>query len=247
MSSDASSEGVISSVVREGVTHIGWSRAQKKNAFNSALAVQLASAISTAAVREECAVIELSAEGSVFCAGWDLDEIRDVQSKGRDAALSMIQTGRRVYDAMDASDAIVVAVVNGPVFGFGVGMLCHADVVIAREGATIGLPELKAGVVPASVLADLIGAVGPKLALKWCTDGRVAPHEALASGLISAYVPATDLESTVAGIVEPLTSVHVPSLRATKKLARDMKEMNPMTRRAYGEKSSVDHLVSDHG
>lgn len=243
----ASTDGVVSIDLQGSVTRITWSRTPKKNAFNSTFALKLADAIGTAGTRPDCAVIELRAEGSVFCAGWDLDEIGQIRSAGRDAAMSMIRNGRRVYDAMDATDALVVAVVDGAVFGFGVGLLCHADTVVAREGVTIGLPELKAGVVPASVLADLIGAVGSKLALKWCTDGRVNPHEATASGLVAAYVPAEQLEEKVSETVQALASVDCASLRATKRLAREMKSMDATTRRDFGERSSVDHLVGGHG
>lgn len=207
------------SVVRDGrVVTVAWSRPSRMNAFDSSTALRLASVLDTLAGDDNLSVVVLRPGGPVFCAGWDLGEITAARESGETAVESLIAAGRRCLDAVDALSATVVIVVEGRVLGFGVSMLAHGDFVVMSDDALIALPEMQVGIVPAAVLGDITPVVGASRAMHWALSGSVPMQEALDSGLVSEFVPAAALDSTVAALIERLGAVAPAALHATKRL-----------------------------
>lgn len=67
----------------------------------------------------------------------------------------------------------VIAAVNGPAFGGGCEMAVNCDLVIASEGASFGLPEVKRGVTPfGGALPRLMHIVGRQRATEMALTGR---------------------------------------------------------------------------
>lgn len=132
-----------------------------------------------AATRADSAVVLLGTDGR-FCEGLDL------ATAAADAAA--VRSGLRRFaallDRLDALDVPVIAVVEGPALGGGLGLAAIADVVIAGPRARFGLPEALVGLIPAVVFPLLVRRVGPAVARRLALG--VAPvdaSEALRLGL----------------------------------------------------------------
>jgi len=67
----------------------------------------------------------------------------------------------------------------------------HCDIVIAGEGATLGQPEVRFGIMPgASGVQRFVRAAGKAASMRWLLTGdRMNAAEALRLGLVSEVVP----------------------------------------------------------
>jgi enoyl-CoA hydratase/carnithine racemase len=220
---------------------VRWSRPEKRNAFDSVLAGRLADELESLAANPDLSVVALRPQGPVFCAGWDLDEIEGVTSQEQAAAL--VGSGRRCLTAIDGLPHVVVSAVERSTLGFGVAMIAHSDVTLVSESARILLPELQHGIVPASVLGDLVAKVGRARALRWCLAGEVPLDEAVASGLVTEVVDADRFEEVVGERIESISRQVPSAVHATKRLSTTLKGDHSMAYQA-GDQFAVAMLSS---
>jgi enoyl-CoA hydratase len=108
----------------------------------------LADALRAAGRDQRTRVVVLRAEGRGFCAGVDIKEMQ--QTEGFDA---LIGANRGCFDAFGAvyeCAVPVVAAVHGFCLGGGIGLVGNADIVVAADDATFGLPEVDRGALGAA-------------------------------------------------------------------------------------------------
>jgi len=123
------------------------------NALNVAGWFELADLIRAAGADPEVRVVVMRAEGKGFCAGVDIKELQaDPQA--------IIGVNRGCYAAFAAvyeCEVPVIAAVHGFCLGGGIGLAGNADIVIASDDATFGLPEVDRGALGAAThLARLV-------------------------------------------------------------------------------------------
>src|SRR6266581_2778649 len=102
----------------------------------------LADAVTTAGRDPGTAAVILMAAGRGFCAGVDIKELQ------RDGHLAVIGCNRGCYAAFAAvyeCEVPVIAAVHGYCLGGGIGLVGNADIVVASDDATFGLPEVDRG------------------------------------------------------------------------------------------------------
>lgn len=136
----------------EGTARLTLTRGAKRNAVNAELAAEFRVAVS-GMVSDGVRSAVLAADGPAFCAGADLKELGT--------------SGHAVDDVVDvllSSPVHWTAVVRRPAFGAGLAILAACPLVIASEGATFGLPELRAGFFPAALMAGQTSLVGARAA-----------------------------------------------------------------------------------
>lgn len=209
--------GEIHSVIVGSVARVRWSRINKRNAFNSIVASRLSNVLEQLSSIASVTAVVLQSEGPVFCAGWDLDEIAGVTNERQ--AADLVGSGRRCLNAIDQLPQVVITAVEGAALGFGVALLAHSDVTLVSTTARLLLPELHHGIVPASVLGDLVARVGRSDALRWCLRGEIPIDEALASGLVTELIEPHVFEDAVNERVQSI-AVQVPAaVQAIKRLS----------------------------
>ena len=115
----------------------------------------LADALCAAGREPSTRVVVLRAAGRGFCAGVDIKQLRD--EPGHDALIGVNRGCHAAFGAVYDCAVPVIAAVHGFCLGGGVGLAGNADVVIASEDATFGLPEVDRGVLGAAThLARLV-------------------------------------------------------------------------------------------
>ena len=93
-------------------------------------------------------VVVLRAEGRGFNAGVDIKEMQ--ATSGFDALIGANRGCFAAFAAVYECAVPVIAAVNGYCLGGGIGLAGNADIVIASEDATFGLPEVKQGALGAA-------------------------------------------------------------------------------------------------
>jgi enoyl-CoA hydratase len=115
----------------------------------------LADALSATGADPAVRVVVLAAEGRGFCAGVDIKEMQ--RTPGHEALIAANRGCFAAFAAVYDCAVPVIAAVHGFCLGGGVGLAGNADLVVAAEDATFGLPEVDRGALGAAThLARLV-------------------------------------------------------------------------------------------
>ncbi len=132
-------------------------RPEKRNALSRQLLADLKQAFHDFHQERQVRAVILTGAGSVFCAGADLAEM---QMAGVDPAAQQIWYEdtllyRDLIETMLRFPKPIIAAVNGAALAGGAGLVLAADLVVASQDASFGLPEPRRGII-AGVVAPLL-------------------------------------------------------------------------------------------
>lgn len=173
----------------DGARVLRLTRPAKLNAITKAILVALTRCLDEME-RERARLLVIVGEGAkAFCAGTDLAETQAMPLDARQAKSVM---ARDLLVRLSRSPVLSVAAVNGLAFGGGLELAMACTLRVAAAHATVSLPEIKLGLLPAYAGTQFLPAlVGPSRALDIMLTGRVVDaQEALGMGLLSRVVPA---------------------------------------------------------
>jgi enoyl-CoA hydratase len=106
---------------------------------------------------------------------------------------------------------------NGQVLAGGLGLALACDLIVAREGATFGTPEINVGVFPFMIMALIYRNVGRKKTNELLLLGeRVDAHEAERLGIVNRVVPAAEFDAFVEAWATKLASTSPVLMRLGK-------------------------------
>ncbi len=117
------------------------------NALDVAGWYALAEAVLAAGHVPDNRVVIVRAEGRGFCAGVD---IKEIQARGDEALIGANRGCFAAFAAVYECEVPVIAAVQGFCLGGGVGIAGNADIVVASDDATFGLPEVDRGALGAA-------------------------------------------------------------------------------------------------
>jgi len=209
-----------------GIATIVLSRPEKKNALSIALRDEVSDAVDGLVRDGAVKAIVVTGAGSIFSAGFDLGEFRNLGDP--EHAARLWASSDRFHHALLGCPLPTLAAVNGPALagGFDLAILC--DIRIATSSATFAHPEVTFGDVVYGPLRELVGgAVARELAL---TGRPVDAAEALALRLVSAVVEPDQLNAEIARWTGYLARVPRELLMRTKqKIIRGAGQYRPRT------------------
>lgn len=174
---------------QDGIGIVTLSRPEKRNSMTRAMFGQLAGVVSDVEKGDEVRVLVIRGEeGAGFCAGDDLSELVRIQPSGIRDFLLM---GQDILTRLESLPLPVIAAIDGNALGGGLELALACDLILASEGAKLGLPEIGLGIIPGlGGTIRLPRAVGPGRAREMIFSGRMlGASEALAWGLVQAVFP----------------------------------------------------------
>ncbi|HZU80171.1 MAG TPA: enoyl-CoA hydratase family protein [Acidimicrobiales bacterium] len=182
------------------------------NALDVAAWFALADALTAAGRDPEVRVVVLRAEGRGFCAGVD---IKEIQARGDEALVGVNRGCAAAFAAVYDCEVPVVAAVQGFCLGGGIGLAGNADIVVAADDATFGLPEVDRGALGAAThLARLV----PQHRMRQMvyTAEPVTAAEMAAYGSLAAVVPRDELVEAAYAIADKIAAKSPTILRRAK-------------------------------
>jgi methylglutaconyl-CoA hydratase len=180
---------------RDRVRFITLNRPDRHNAFDDSLITEL-----TQAFRQDdgARVIVLESIGKSFSAGADLGWMRRMADYSPDQNLADAKALSDLMEAIDASPIPTIASLQGAAYGGGVGLVACCDLVVALEGASFCLSEVKLGLIPAVISPYVVRAMGERLARRYTVTAEAFDAKtAQSAGLVHEL--AADLDE-LAGI-----------------------------------------------
>ena len=142
------------------VATIWLNRPDIRNAFNEVMISELIQAFNEVAVIEAVLVIVLRGRGKSFCAGADLNWMRDVAGYSYEQNLKESLQLSDCFYTIYNSPKPTIAVVHGAAIGGANGLLSACDMAICDDETTFSLSEVKIGIVPACISPYVIKRVG---------------------------------------------------------------------------------------
>jgi len=173
----------------------------------------LAAAVTAAGADPETRVVILSATGRGFCAGVDIKEMQRLA--GHEGILGASQGCFAAFAAVYDCPVPVIAAVHGFCLGGGIGLAGNADVIIAAEDATFGLPEVDRGALGAAThLARLVPQQLMRAMVYTCRN--VTARELLSFGSVLEVVPRGELRAAARELAETIAAKDPAVIRLAK-------------------------------
>jgi 2-(1,2-epoxy-1,2-dihydrophenyl)acetyl-CoA isomerase len=196
------------------------------NSINSAMADGLDALASLLERSPTIEAVILVGAGGVFCGGGDIGAFRAALAGGVPEAFTRLleDLSRRVHAALERivqAGPLLVAAVNGPATGAGLGLVCACDYAFARSDATLRAGFSRLGISPDSGTTYFLPRiVGYRRALDMLVGGEaVDAQAALALGIYSRLFEAGDFLEQVVAATSKLIACG-KALRETRRLLR---------------------------
>ena len=131
---------------REGVALLRLARPEKLNAIDSQMVAELRSAIETVRGDESVRAVVVTGSGRAFSAGADVSELAELG--GAADFLRFLDDIQTTFTALESLPVPVIAALNGLAYGGGLELALACDLRVMAEDATLGLPEIRLGLLP---------------------------------------------------------------------------------------------------
>jgi len=221
-----------------GVGIVTLNRPERHNAFDDTMIAELSCAMEDMANTPTVRVVVIGGLGKSFCAGADLNWMQRAAAHGfddnrRDAG-ALAETLRVIADCPKP----VIARVQGPAYGGGVGVIAACDMAVATFESRFALTEVKLGLIPAVISPHVIAAIGERHARRYMLTAEVfSAAEAYRIGLLHEMVADEEaLDEAVGEWVEALLKNGPRALAECKALIR------AVAGRPYGD-AVIDYTV----
>lgn len=214
------------------------------NALDSTGWHALADEINRLGDTEGVNVIVIRAEGRGFCAGVDIKELNEHP----DRIVTVNAGNYRTFEAIHRNAVPVIVAVHGFVLGGGIGISGAADIVVASECATFGVPEVDRGAMGGGAHLQRLFPV-QKVRMMYFTGEPIDAAEAYRLGAIERVVPKDQLRDAAMEIAAKIAEKSGAMIRLAKESLNGIEDGNledkyrweqGFTLQAYSEKDSAE-------
>jgi enoyl-CoA hydratase len=190
-------ETILYDVRADGVATIALDQPDTRNALSNELLGELNDAFESARDDERVRCIVLtSTHEKVFSAGASLDQFAgEVPLVHKHFGTERFP---RLFRTIMQLGKPTICAANGHVLAGSLGLALACDLVVAKEGAGFGTPEINVGVFPFMIMALIYRNVPRKKTNELLLLGeRMSAEEALAAGIVNRVAPADEFEAAV--------------------------------------------------
>ena len=202
----------------ENIITIWLNRPEVHNAMNELMIEELTD-VFTSTTDEEIWAVLLRGKGKSFCAGADLNYMKEIASFGIADNKADSMKLANLFNSIYSYPIPTIALVHGSAFGGANGLLAACDIVVAEENTTFAFTEVKLGIAPATISPFVIKRIGEFGAKELMITGkRFKGPEALKWKLVNNSIPEEELEKKLQQLIEEIKRNGPKAVRATKKL-----------------------------
>jgi len=216
------------------IREIRLNRPEVHNAFDAELIEQLSEAFAavTSESRDSAELrgVLLTSSGRSFCAGADLNYMKEIASFGETENQQDAERLSLMFQAVYECPIFVLARVQGAALGGGSGLVAAVDFALAADTAKFGFTEARLGIIPAVISPFVQARIGTAKARAYFPTGqRISAREAERIGLVDQVTTGDQLDNEVEAICRSLLAAGPIASREAKKLATDVGNQLPLT------------------
>ena len=223
-----------------GVATLTLNRPEARNALSIEMCDAIVGGFEEIDREERARVVILAGEGKVFCSGADFAAVSGP------GALDFLPAFERMLEAVAHFRLPVIARIHGAALGGGLQLATVCDLRIVEEGARLGIPSSRLGIVinfeNVQRLVVLAGVARAKEVL--LTARTFTGSEAVAAGLATKAVAAEDLRTEVEDLAESIAALAPLSVQGAKRAIDAVQSHLGGVRASFPERAEeIDALV----
>jgi enoyl-CoA hydratase/carnithine racemase len=202
----------------DAVTVLRLNRPRVRNALSVPLRKRLADEVTKAVADPAVRTIVITGNEQAFAAGADIGEMADAGP-----IELMVRNVQQYYRVVAECPKPVIAAIEGFALGGGLELALCADIIVAADGARLGLPEVKIGILPGGGGTQrLTRLVGRARAMPMLMTGRmVGAQEAFAMGLVSEMTPKGEALARALAIADEIATMPPISVQQIKEIVNE--------------------------
>jgi methylglutaconyl-CoA hydratase len=152
---------------KKDIVTLTLNRPDKRNALNEEMIEELTQALNLAHQDDHCRAVVLRGKGKNFCAGADLEWMQAAQHATPKVNQADAMKLSGLMETLDGLNKPVITLIQGSVFGGGIGLVACSDVVISDRTTQFCLSETKLGLIPAVIGPYVVSAIGYRQARRY--------------------------------------------------------------------------------
>jgi enoyl-CoA hydratase/carnithine racemase len=198
-------EPIVKRADRDGVATLTLNRPGARNALSTGLMGALQDALDAIATDRAIKVVIIGAEGSAYCAGHDLKEMR--ANPGRAAYEALFAQCSRLMQSIVKLPQPVIAKVQGFAYAAGCQLVATCDLAVAADTATFCTPGINIGLFCSTPMVAASRNLPRKQMMEMLLLGDAIPaSEAKDLGLVNRVVAAARLDGETRALAEKIAS-----------------------------------------
>lgn len=222
-------ESAMQTILVSEINHVAFiklRRPEVKNAFNDSMILELTELFEKINLRNDIRAIGLQGEGSVFCAGADLNYMKSMVnfdfSQNKIDAIKL----NKMFDAQKKLELPIIGYVHGAAFGGALGLIANCDYVVCEEGTQFCFSEVRLGIAPAVISPYVLKKASAQIKYYMISADIFKSDMALKVGLVD-FVANKDLaQKEFERVLQHYHKLSPNAVRETKKLLRSLDSEN---------------------
>lgn len=188
----------------DGIVELKFDAQGSVNKFDQATFAEYKVVVAAINSCSEAKGVMVTSGKATFIVGADITEFLETFKQPEEALIPWVKNATDVFDSFEDIQLPTIAAINGIALGGGCEMTLVCDYRIADTNASIGLPEVKLGLMPGfGGTVRLPRVIGADNAVEWMSTGKAyKPQQALATGLLDAVVAPEKLRESAIGMLK---------------------------------------------
>jgi len=213
----------IEAELSNGMLLLTLSRVEKRNAIDEHTMDELLDLLSNFPGNGTLKMAVLRGRGKDFCAGADLDWMRNTQQMDVQALQKQNMKLQKIFQLWFDLPAFTIALVHGNVVGGGIGLVAASDFVSVRPGATFRFSEVALGLIPATIAPFVLNRTQSRFIRNaMLTAESFSDEQALANGLADVVTEEGKEDVLLNHFKSLLNKTETIAVSNVKKLANDL-------------------------
>jgi len=204
---------------KDRVGTIWLNRPDVHNAFNDVMLAEIVECIESANDNKDVVCLIIRGKGRSFCAGVDLNWMRDVAKNSYDTNYKESLNLSKCFYTIYTCKKPTIALIHGVSLGGANGILSACDVAYCVDDATFSLSEVKIGIIPACISPYVVKRVGEYGARDLMLTGkRINGKDAEQYRLVNKSFPTDKLDEYVNSVIALLKTSGPAAMTQCKNL-----------------------------
>lgn len=195
---------ITAELIEDGIVEMKFDAKGSVNKFDQATFEEFRAVISAINTCQDAKGVLVSSGKSAFIVGADITEFLETFKQSEEALIPWVKSASDVFDAFEDINLPKIAAVNGFALGGGCEMTLACEYRVADTTASIGLPEVKLGLIPGfGGTVRLPRIIGADNAIEWMSTGNNhSGEQALAVGAVDAVVAPEHLRAAALNMLK---------------------------------------------
>jgi len=233
---------------KEQIAYVTLRRPDMRNAFDPVMIAEITKIFVMLETRKDLRAVVLQGEGKVFCAGADLQWMKEMVNYTLEQNQVDSLNLHAMFEAIMNCTLPVIGLVQGAAFGGALGLVAACDYVIADPVTQFCFSEVKLGIAPAVISSFVLRKSQAGKVRHWMLSGSVfSSLQAADAGLVHEVAASTDFASKLDIVLKNYHECGPEAVRETKRLLNELTSLDWQGQRARTTRLIAERRVSAEG